>query len=457
MRSSWQSHYFLWVVFADFVMVAISLWLASLLRLNLDIGMEGPNFAFYTPLHLYWMVCIIWGFVFYHTDVYHLKAKPSLITLLRSSFISHCMASLIFLGILYLTYRDYSRLQAFYFIAIGGVGLMTLRILMLNIYRYQAKASVIIVGVDEKAYQLTQILHTNQWSSHQIAGYVTFTDQETPLNAAIASKLLGTLEQLPDLVQQHHAEEVLITLKWFDQTVSDTISQVMRLLHHYPVNIRLVPDYSELAYFHASAENFAGITLVSVRETILSPLQRVIKRAFDIAFAFVALLISAPLMALIALAIKLDSPGPVIFKQQRVGERGRVFNMYKFRSMHVDAPPQSPKRKDNPWVTNIGAFLRRTSLDELPQFVNVLLGDMSVVGPRPEMPWLVEKYEWWQRKRFEVPAGLTGWWQINGRAERPMHLNTELDLYYIKNYSIWLDFQIIFRTFLIIFTGRGAY
>lgn len=108
-------------------------------------------------------------------------------------------------------------------------------------------------------------------------------------------------------------------------------------------------------------------------------------------------------------------------------------------------------------MTRVGRFLRRTSLDELPQFINVLRGEMSVVGPRPEMTWLVDEYEWWQRKRFEVPQGITGWWQVSGRSDKPMHLHTEDDLFYVRNYSLWLDVQIIFKTIVAMITGKGAY
>jgi lipopolysaccharide/colanic/teichoic acid biosynthesis glycosyltransferase len=172
-------------------------------------------------------------------------------------------------------------------------------------------------------------------------------------------------------------------------------------------------------------------------------------------------------MLMIALAVRLDSRGPVIFRQQRVGENGRRFWMYKFRSMvqgadKLDGAQRNGtsgafKRKDDPRVTRVGRFLRRTSLDEIPQLVNVLKGDMSLVGPRPELPWLVDRYEPWQRKRFAVPQGMTGWWQVNGRSTKPMHMHTEDDLYYVQNYSIWLDFYILLRTFWVVLRGKGAY
>ena len=175
-------------------------------------------------------------------------------------------------------------------------------------------------------------------------------------------------------------------------------------------------------------------------------------------------------MLLIAIAIRLDSSGHVLFQQERVGENGRLFGMYKFRTMIADAEEQQAqvniltedddvlhKRPDDPRVTKVGHFLRRYSLDELPQLINVLKSEMSLVGPRPEMPWLVDRYESWQRKRFAVPKGITGWWQINGRSDKPMHLNPEDDLYYVYNYSIWLDILILLRTPLAVLKGKGAF
>ena len=175
-------------------------------------------------------------------------------------------------------------------------------------------------------------------------------------------------------------------------------------------------------------------------------------------------------MAVVALAVKIDSPGPIFFGQKRVGEGGRIFKMFKFRSMGVDAEARwdevvrtTPdgqvifKQENDPRVTRVGRFIRRTSLDELPQLVNVLRGEMSLVGPRPELLWLVEHYEPWQRQRLEVPQGITGWWQINGRSEKPMHLHTEEDLYYIQHYSLLLDLHILWKTLGVVIKCQGAF
>lgn len=199
--------------------------------------------------------------------------------------------------------------------------------------------------------------------------------------------------------------------------------------------------------------------------------QRLIKRLFDIVISATGLMLASPFIALIALAIKLDTEGDILFKQERIGEGGRLFRIYKFRSMVVDAPELQEavnetddagnvlhKQEGDPRITRVGKYIRKTSMDELPQLFNILIGDMSLVGPRPEMPWMVEEhYQEWQHARFSVPQGLTGWWQINGRSDKPMHLHTHEDLEYIRNYSIWLDLYILLKTPWVVFRGKGAY
>ena len=190
----------------------------------------------------------------------------------------------------------------------------------------------------------------------------------------------------------------------------------------------------------------------------------------DIFLSSLGLILASPVMLATALAIKLEDRGPIFYRAPRVGENGRLFHMLKFRSMVVDADRLLEKVKQvdeqgrlihktphDPRVTRVGRFIRRTSIDELPQLLNVLKGEMSLVGPRPELPWLVEKYEPWQRKRFAVPQGITGWWQVNGRSDKPLHLHSEDDLYYIQNYSLWLDIQILWKTVFVVLRGKGAY
>lgn len=215
-----------------------------------------------------------------------------------------------------------------------------------------------------------------------------------------------------------------------------------------------------------------GTPLMGLGEPALAGPKRLIKRLFDLLVSLGLLLLLAPVMLVIALLIKLDTPGPVFFRQQRVGEKGRLFWMIKFRSMVEGADEAEPqllqitaeglplfaKSPHDTRITRLGHFLRRTSLDELPQLLNVLRGEMSLVGPRPELPGLVALYEPWQHQRLAVPQGMTGWWQVNGRMQRgDPQQRAEDDLFYIRNYSLWLDLRILGKTIQSVIQGHGAY
>jgi exopolysaccharide biosynthesis polyprenyl glycosylphosphotransferase len=217
-------------------------------------------------------------------------------------------------------------------------------------------------------------------------------------------------------------------------------------------------------------DEIAGIPLIGFRESTIAGPNLVLKRALDIALGSLILLLSLPLWLIVPLLIKLDSPGPVLYRQVRVGRGGRQFTFYKFRSMRQGAEDEwhrlralneteGPilKIRNDPRLTRVGRFLRRTSMDELPQILNVLRGDMSLVGPRPPLPAEVLQYEPWQHKRLSVAGGMTGLWQVSGRS----HLNFEemvmMDLYYIENWSLGLDLKILLRTIPAILTATGSF
>jgi exopolysaccharide biosynthesis polyprenyl glycosylphosphotransferase len=183
-----------------------------------------------------------------------------------------------------------------------------------------------------------------------------------------------------------------------------------------------------------------------------------VKRAFDMAFSGTFLLVFSPLLLAVAILVRLDSPGPIFFRQKRIGRFDKPFEILKFRTMYVDAPTYGFKPGDSydPRITRIGRILRRTSLDELPQFINILRGDMSLVGPRPEMPFIVGDYDYWKHRRHGVRPGLTGWWQVRARGLGPMYQNTKYDLYYVNNQSIWLDIKILCMTFWLVIKCTGA-
>ena len=452
---------------SDIALVVGSLMLASCIRIVVELGSWGYEANFATPPILFVIAAIIWAVSFEQVGVYDIMKDSQVRISYQSIMRGHLLACLLFMGALYIGYRDYSRLQAFYFFGIMLIAVLLhrslLRLLRDKMHaRINEQRKILIVGAQANACRIGHVIEKYANQGLQVIGYLK-TEPGEQVTQSMADKLLGTIGDLPELVRQHQIDEVLVAVEWYDQATADLVSRVICQSDQRAVNVRMVCDYSELAYFRVATEDFDGLTLISLREAILSPVQRLVKRTFDIFFSALVLVVTSPISLAAIIAIKMDTPGPAIFRQRRVGEHGREFTIYKFRTMYMNAESMtdvvSPGQKDrnDPRITRVGRWLRRTSIDELPQFINALRGELSVVGPRPELTSLVDRYEWWQRKRFEVPQGITGWWQVTGRSDKPLYSNTEDDLFYIRNYSLWLDIQIIFMTVISLITGRGAY
>jgi len=456
------------LLLGDWVIVFISLYLVTWLRPQLSFGQPITPTAAALGWPVYAFTIIIWGLGFILLDVYNLPKNLRISDELQHLIVAHIAATLTLAGALYFSFRDVSRLQILLFASISLVLLILFRLvfrLALHFFgdkRYGARR-VLIVGAGSAGQEVAQMVMAHQWTGLRLVGFV---DDNPPTNT-LPYPHLGSLSQTVQVVQEHSINEIIFTLP---RQAHLQMANLVVALQSFKVNIRAVPDFLDLVFLRSAVEDFSGMAMVTLREPALDPLQRLVKRAFDLIVSLVLFVLTLPIMLIAAIIIKLDSLGPVIFTQQRMGENEQPFAMYKFRTMVHDAESKQTdvnritpeghivhKFYDDPRVTRAGRFLRHFSLDELPQLVNIIKGDMSLVGPRPELPWLVDKYEPWQRKRFEVPQGLTGWWQVNGRADKPMHLHTEDDLYYIKNYSLWLDLRILWRTVKAIFERRGAY
>lgn len=268
--------------------------------------------------------------------------------------------------------------------------------------------------------------------------------------------VLGGFEDLERLVHEHDISEVFVANP---EAPEERIMEVLAELDRLGVVVHIVPRLYHLMSFNLRMENVDSIPLFTRALRRPSWFQRAGKRAFDLVVALVVLVLFAPVLALTAILIKRESPGPVFFVQERVGKDGRPFRMYKFRTMHHhlsgDAP--APRSHDDPRITRIGRWLRRTSLDELPQFLNVITGDMSVVGPRPEMQFIVARYGALERERLRVKPGVTGLWQISYARQAAIHENLDYDLYYIEHQSLLLDLVIVALTSFAVAKGTGAY
>ncbi|MFV9504567.1 MAG: sugar transferase [Oscillochloridaceae bacterium umkhey_bin13] len=454
------------VLFWDLALTLLALWLSSYVRLRVELGHNLGNPHVQIPWLLYPAVVIIWLVVWLILTPQRAIFNRSLVEAFGRLIGSILLASASFAGLLYLSFRDFSRLQFSYFVLIN-VGLLIgfhilVRLLVQQRSRTTWQRRVLVIGDPVAGQQLAEEFGRRAWTGITVVGYANETQDP---EAALA--YLGDLSRLPHTIATHQIDEAIFALP--PQQAERVAALSLELLKQ-PVMLHMLPSVLDLTFARTPVTVIGGIPLISLRESALTPGQRALKRMFDIVTSLVLIGLFSPILALIALLIKLESPGPIFFFQERIGEHGRRFRMIKFRSMYADADRRWHKvaRRDetgrlihkmsnDPRVTRVGRKLRRTSLDELPQLFNVLRGEMSLVGPRPEMPYIAAEYEPWQWQRFRVPPGMTGWWQVNGRSDRPMHLNTEDDLYYIQNYSFWLDLRILFKTLIVVWQGHGAY
>lgn len=462
-------NYAVFSMVTDLGLTVTALWLAKIARPFLPTTfpflVRVPNIDI--PTVLFVIVPIIWGTTFLIMSVYDPRRIYKATDEFQATALAVGVATLIFAGVLYLGFRDFSRwlLATFVMIDLGLLlGWRTVMRAGLKIGRLPARSRrVLVVGAGKTGRRLASMIVEYSWTGLDLVGFL----DDDPDKPEPDFTVLGRLADIHHVVQHHQIDDVVIALP---QRAYGRVNQLALDLHSLPVQVRIVPDYFSLALYRASVEDFGGVPMINLRDPALNDVQRFVKRIFDLAIATVSVMLLLPLFGTIAWLIKLDSPGPIFYRQKRVGENGRLFHMYKFRTMVPEADQLLGqlteinslgqllfKRPNDPRVTHIGRFLRRASIDELPQLFNVLKGDMSLVGPRPELPWLVERYEPWQRKRFAVPQGMTGWWQVNGRSDKPMHLHTEDDLYYVQNYSLWMDIYILLKTPWVVMRGKGAY
>jgi exopolysaccharide biosynthesis polyprenyl glycosylphosphotransferase len=335
----------------------------------------------------------------------------------------------------------------------------------------------LIAGTNNEAEQTINELRNRRDLGYRVVGVL---DEQASSNESFAGvDVVGSIDDLPNIVRELAIQEVIIT----DSSItSDRMFEAMlRIGRGQRVEFRFAPSLFELLPQKTSVDQIGVLPMVRLFREPLSDAERFLKRVSDIAVAAIALFIVSPLLAFIAALIKLDSKGKIFFRQERVGMDGRVFLCYKFRSMGEDADedvhreayekhivgeetanvgdeaaPVYGKVKNDPRVTRAGRFLRRSSLDELPQLFNVLIGDMSIVGPRPPIPYEVEAYELWHRKRLDMKPGITGLWQVSGRNRLTFDEMVRTDLFYIENWSLWLDLKIILLTLPAVFRGDGA-
>jgi Undecaprenyl-phosphate glucose phosphotransferase len=319
---------------------------------------------------------------------------------------------------------------------------------------------ILLVGYSRAAEEyIKRIMDNPQWG-YAICGIL---DEHVPAGTMYKGvKVLGTVGNLEYILPENKLDEIAITLSLRDY---DMLEDIVGICEKSGVHTKFIPDYNSLIPTRPYTEDVMGLPVINIRYLPLTNTgNMIIKRMVDIAGSIIGIIVTSPIMLIASILVKFSSPGPVIFKQERVGLHNKTFYMYKFRTMEQQAPAKEKQAwtvRDDPRVTGIGKFLRRTSIDELPQLFNILKGDMSLVGPRPERPLFVEKFKEEIPRymiKHQVRPGLTGWAQVNGlRGDTSIRKRIEYDIYYIENWSLGFDIKIILMTFITGFINKNAY
>ncbi|MEP0546684.1 MAG: undecaprenyl-phosphate glucose phosphotransferase [Rhodothermales bacterium] len=448
---------------ADLGLIAVAWVLAWVIRFEV---LTPPEWIPLTRYLAYLPgVLVVWGAVFLLSGLYRTRRAQ------RLPLVVFSVARAVFFGLIasvaaVFFYREFSfsRLHMLTFGVLTSTLLVLLRLVIyavLHRARQQGKnlRRVLVVGAGRAGQRLANAFRQYPWMGFEVVGFLD--------DHAEAPDVLGTLDDLIPVMDRLAAEDRGVDLvylclpSWAGTKIEALIDAAATRLAH----ICLVPDLFQFEMIlNSRVSDIDGLPIIHLIDETPFDFRRVVKRSADIAFAAVVVLLLAPLFLVIAAAVKLSSPGPVFYRQERMGLNGRTFQMLKFRSMPVNAEAGTGAvwaRPGENRATPVGAFLRRTSLDELPQFLNVLWGDMSVVGPRPERPIFIEEFKTrvpHYMLRHKVKAGITGWAQVNGwRGNTSIEKRIECDLYYIQHWSLWLDVKIVFLTLFKGFVHENAY
>ena len=473
MRSKTQTQiiFVLTLALTDAAMAGLAFFLAYWMRRWIswpDEAQSMGSFPDYAGVVLVHIVSILGVFVF--SRLYHLTRVPSRIDEFYSIFPSTTVGTLMGVALSSLFFKNsplelnYSRGMILY-----GWGLTILFVTIGRVVHAQVRARlrrqgwgrdrVLIVGTSDVGQMIFQKIQSNPGLGYEAAGFVAINGQNEN-GIPLVAPILGQAGDLAPIIDEYQVDEVIIALP---EATHQEILMLISECERGKVTIKVFPDVFQIMASQVSIDDLGGLPLLTVRDIALRGWRRTAKRLTDIVGAACGLVLISPLLMLMAALIKLDSRGPVFYAQERMGLDARSFLMLKFRSMRQDAEVHGPgwTVEDDPRITRLGRLIRRINVDELPQLVNVLIGEMSLVGPRPERPVYVNRF------RRSIPrymdrhwekAGMTGWAQVNGlRGDTSIVERTKYDLWYIENWSLLLDIKILVRTFFNFFKSPNAY
>lgn len=454
------------LVFLDGLLVGLAFYLAYRIRLP----NAGENAV---PFDQYWSTMLVqivsMAFVFFFSRLYHLQRAASRIDELYSIITATFVGTILSFAVTAFVFKgnaidvDYPRSMVIYAwgltILLVAVGRNLHRTVQRALQRRgYGEERVLIIGTGEVGQMIQQKIQHSPGMGYKVVGFVT---NGSTRQSVMDVPVLGHLADLPVIIQQHDVSEVIIGLP--DATRQELLS-IISLCERGRVSIKIFPDVFQIMATEVNIGHLNGLPLLTVRDVVLRGWRITLKRIVDVIGSAIGLIFFSPLLLLMAILIKLESRGPVFYAQERMGLDAKSFPCLKLRSMRQDAEAETGPvwaSKDDPRRTRIGAFIRRFSIDEFPQLINVLLGQMSLVGPRPERPVFVEHFRRSIPRymdRYREKAGITGWAQVNGlRGDTSIIERTKYDLWYIENWSLWLDFKIILRTVFNVLSDRHAY
>ncbi|MCD6326195.1 sugar transferase [bacterium] len=406
-------------------------------------------------------VCALWVWIFAAKGLYRPRRGISAIGEFREIVRSITFGVVIIMAASFLSKFDYSRLIMLSFwicniITIGSSRAIIRYFQKKIMQKEHGKNRVVVVGTGETARLIVERIKNAEEFGCQVIGIVDDNAQLLSKQEIFGIPFLGQIDDLPSLLKKESVGEVFLAKP---DMKHERILNLVAACDDSSASFRIVSDLFEIMTGKANIDNVADIPIIDLTSPKDDQLRRLSKRLMDLSLSAFFLAISLPIWAVVSTAIKLDSKGSVLFRQTRIGQHGAEFIIYKFRTMFSDVRvfEHAPTHKEDARITRVGKILRRTSLDELPQLLNVLIGNMSLVGPRPEMPFIVAQYNTWQRKRLDAKPGITGLWQVLGRKNLPLEENLQYDFYYIKNRSILMDITILLKTVRVVIMSKGAY
>jgi exopolysaccharide biosynthesis polyprenyl glycosylphosphotransferase len=459
-------------LFGDVFIAGISFLIAMLARVYLETGSFVLSEHYRRYFWLIYIVMVMWPFLLNVNGIYptnRLRTVKRATGIIIKSSLQGLFAILAFLFILRL--QIVSRLIITGFSVIAAVFYILKESIVISLLRLARESganlrNVLVVGTINSSRDIVTKIEKNSFLGLKIIGLLV-PSQEVGKKETQEQNILGTLKEIENVLHSNPINQVVITL---DRKDYREIDEVVFHCEEEGVEIWITPNIFNIKIAHLDADEFFGTPIFVLRTGPKFSWEIFIKSILDRIGGLVFTILSLPIIAVAGIFIKLTSPGPVLFKQQRCSVQGRIFTLYKLRTMYIGAEDMQKrledgnimkgpifKLKEDPRITTIGRFLRRMSIDEMPQFWNVLKGDMSLIGPRPPIPSEVKRYDGWQRRRLSMKPGITGLWQISGRSSiTDFNKLTSLDLAYIDNWSLWFDLKIFFKTIWVVLTAEGA-